>query len=132
MKISAEDRQYILKEASNNEACEEEYEAALAATDEAFMDVVRRNILWCCERDILPPSVLKTLAGDENPDVRYRVAESSLAPSEVLEALAQDKEWGVRFGVAKNQSTPAATLRMLLEDSDPSVRITAKYNPSLT
>ena len=50
--------------------------------------------------------ILKTLAADQDSDVRKAVAQNANTPVDTLQTLAADQQWDVRKAVAQNANTP--------------------------
>ena len=78
----------------------------------------------------LPAGLLERLAGDDDWEVRFRVAGSSSCPPEALARLAGDPDEDIRAEVARNPNTPPGTLLSLAADPSPVVRGTASSHPS--
>jgi len=73
------------------------------------------------------PTVLATLAQNEDRFVRKHTAANQATPGSVLSALARDPHPSVRLSVAANPSTPKVTLRVLAElETDVQVKTTAQ------
>ena len=77
-----------------------------------------------------PVETLKTLATDENSDVRYWVARNPNTSTETLKTLATDVYYVVRCCVAQNPNTSPETLQSLATDEDSDVRRSVAYNPN--
>lgn len=73
------------------------------------------------------PSILTSLADDEDVEVRQMVAERSQS-AEVLTMLSNDPFGYIRGAVARNRSTPPEVLTKLSTDSDPDVRRGVAFN----
>ena len=63
----------------------------------------------------ISPDILKTLAEDDNANVRISVAKNEKTPPEVFQVLATDPEIMVILEVAKNPRTPIEVLKNLLK-----------------
>lgn len=66
--------------------------------------------------------LLRTLADDDEPQVRRGVGRNPNAPPDALRKLAADAEPVVRYYVAGNPNTPPDVLRTLADDDEPSFR----------
>ena len=69
-----------------------------------------------------PGDILRTLATDDDVNVRWRVGGNPSTPVDVLRALATDADEDVRGRVGGNPSTPVAVLRVLATDANRHVR----------
>jgi len=74
-----------------------------------------------------PTEALACLAGDEDGDVRFFVADHTSTPADVLVRLACDDDRFVREVVAFQSSTPMDVLVRLAGDDDGDVRQAAVY-----
>jgi hypothetical protein len=99
----------------------EEYRRAAydIATDEVWMDIVTRYPemrRWVAHNQAIPLHILRVLARDLDPKVRFAVAMSQRTEQEVLGVLAADADSSVRGRVAQNQETPREVLVRLVND----------------
>ncbi len=77
---------------------------------DAVCELIRRSV---ARNVAAPEDVLRILARDVDPKVRYRVGENPRTPVDVLEQLAADTLAYVRSGVSANPATPPALLEHL-------------------
>jgi hypothetical protein len=97
------------------------------APKEVWLEVIERYPeykAWVAHNKTVPLSVLKILAGDPDPDVRFTVAMKRKAGEEILSLLARDSDEAVRSRVVYNPKVTEAVLKILLED--PNAKIAAK------
>ena len=78
----------------------------------------------------LPAEVLARLAGDDDWEVRWRVANHRDAPVGALVRLSGDGDEEIRVAVADHKATPPATLLLLAADEHGSVRGAAAAHPA--
>ncbi len=71
---------------------------------------------WIVHNKTVPLSVLRILAVDPEPRVRFLVATKCKCPPEILEQLARDEDETVRARVAYNDKTPTAVLDLMRQD----------------
>lgn len=83
------------------------------------------------EDPALRSALLRTLAQDESPQVRKRVAASPFADREILEDLAADPSEEVRARVAAHPDTHPVTLYRMLDGGELAVRRAVAGNPSI-
>ena len=77
----------------------------------------------------LPDGLVARLAGDDDWEVRWRVANRSDAPVAALVRLSGDGDEEIRLAVANHALTPPATLLSLAADEHPSVAGAAAAHP---
>ncbi len=77
-----------------------------------------------------PVETLRTLARDEDPDVRKAVAQNLNTPVEILTTLASDGDQYVRAAVAGNPNTPLEMLVVLTKDEHAGARAAVAGNPN--
>lgn len=101
---------------------------ARATHDEApefvWLEVIRRYPdfkEWVVHNKSVPPSILRLLARDPDPRVRFSVAAKNKCSPEILELLATDTDESVRARVARNKKAPAHVLESLRDDPSPLV-----------
>jgi len=107
----------LYEEAANPETSIEELQKL--AKKECFV----RSMVAANPKTAEDYSLLKSLAKDEDEEVRCAVARNQIAFEEVLSCLAEDKEARVRCYVAKNPNTSSKILVKLSEDSDWGVQV---------
>ncbi len=99
------------------------------ATHEVWLAVIRDHPdlrRWVAHNKTLSSELLRILAADVDPAVRWVVAMRRAAPPEVLRALAADPDVSVRGRVATNAKTPEVVLRQMTQDPDETVRAAAQ------
>jgi len=72
---------------------------------------------WVVHNKTVPLSILRILATDSDPKVRFAVAMKRKCEPTILEQLAKDEDETVRVRVAYNQKTPAHVLDKLRTDA---------------
>jgi hypothetical protein len=76
---------------------------------------------WIAHNKTVPLSVLRMLAVDPDPRVRFMVAMKRTCPPEILKQLARDEDETVRARVVYNEKTPTAVLDLMKQDASPLV-----------
>lgn len=61
--------------------------------------------------------VIRALAVDEDPDVRWRISHKRATPPDVQIELAADSSEDVRIGICRNPKVPREALEILAEDA---------------
>jgi hypothetical protein len=61
--------------------------------------------------------VIRALAVDEDPDVRWRISHKRATPPDVQIELASDSSESVRIGICRNPKVPREALEILVEDA---------------
>lgn len=91
------------------------------APEDIWMDVVQNwpeYRFWVAHNKTVPLSVLRHLAHDADPKVRWKVATKRKCDQELFLLLAGDEDETVRARVALNPKTPVEVLRLM--EADPS------------
>jgi hypothetical protein len=73
---------------------------------------------WVAQNKTVPVSILRILAADSDPNVRYVVASKRKLTPDLLTRLSHDADESVRLRVAWNPKCPVEILETLAE-SDP-------------
>lgn len=81
--------------------------------------------MWLLSVESVPLEILKVLAKDVDPHVRYSVAEKRKLDEELFDALSRDPDESVRERIAYNRKTPAAIVDRLTNDNASFVRAAA-------
>ncbi|CAN5915206.1 hypothetical protein BH11VER1_BH11VER1_17840 [soil metagenome] len=100
-----------------------------AAEDEASehvcFDVIARYPdmrKWVAHNKKIPMAVLKKLASDSDPMVRFTVAMKRKLSSELIEQLSKDTDESIRSQIARHPRSPLAVVQKLASDAEPRVR----------
>jgi hypothetical protein len=94
------------------------------APESVWLEVIRNHSdlrEWVAHNKSVPLSVLKILADDPDPQVRFVVAMKRKCDPEILEHLARDEDGHVRLRVVYNAKTPTSILARMSGDSSPLV-----------
>lgn len=101
---------------------DEQRRASFEAADEGvWIEIIERFLelwRWVAHNKTISLDILRTLAVDPNPEVRWAVASKRKLDRELFELLAQDPEPFVRHRIASNQKTPADLLAQRANDAD--------------
>ncbi|MBX3118605.1 MAG: hypothetical protein KF784_06040 [Fimbriimonadaceae bacterium] len=99
------------------------------ASEEVWLDVIHRYPElreWVAHNKTVPISILKILAKDSEPRVRFSVAVKRKLTPDLFCELAADEDEGVRQGIVYNPKVPKAILEQLTNDSVSLIREVAK------
>jgi hypothetical protein len=91
-----------------------------SAPESVWLEVVERypaHKEWVAHNKTVPLTILRILARDPDPRVRFAVAMKRKCDAGILERLARDEDETVRVRVARNQKTPAHILERLRNDT---------------
>jgi hypothetical protein len=94
------------------------------APEDVLLEVIARYLemrSWVAHNKTVPLNILRLLARDPDPQVRWRVAQKCKADLSLLMDLACDPDPSVRQRVAFNRSAPLSVLEMLERDDAPLV-----------
>ncbi len=81
----------------------------------AVCEQIRRDV---AQNSAAPEQILRQLAQDKDPKVRYRIGRNPSTPADLLDLLTSDSSAYVRSGVAANPATPVALLERLAWDTN--------------
>ncbi|HUG90059.1 MAG TPA: hypothetical protein VML55_04445 [Planctomycetaceae bacterium] len=90
-----------------------------SAPESVWLDLIRDHPEfkeWVIHNKTVPLSVLRNLAADPDPRVRFWVATKRKCSPDLFEQLAADSDEMVRARVAWNPGTPADVLDKLRQD----------------
>ncbi|MGR4862908.1 hypothetical protein [Caulobacter sp. LARHSG274] len=94
------------------------------ASLEVWLDVIERFPelkVWVAHNKTAPVEVLRRLAEDADPEVRFAVATKRKLDRPLFELLSQDVDDGVRARIAWNAKTPEDIRQRLAADPSPLV-----------
>jgi hypothetical protein len=80
---------------------------------------------WVAHNKTVPLEILRVLAADSDPSVRYAVAFKRKLDDAMFEALAADGDEEVRQRVAYNPKAPISVLERLAADASAFVSVVA-------
>lgn len=84
--------------------------------------------LWAAHSRNAPEEIVRTLARDEDWQIRSRIAERRGLPRDLFESMAQDPFESVRKAIASNAKSPLEIVERLTRDPVDNVARVAAYN----
>jgi hypothetical protein len=94
------------------------------ATEEVWLEIIgeRPDLARTISHNKnLPLSIIRILATNPDPTIRYFIARKRFLPGDLFEQLSTDQDESVRESVAWNKQTPREVLERLLADESPIV-----------
>ena len=94
------------------------------ATEEVWLEILGQRpdlARTISHNKNLPLSIIRILATNKDPTIRYFIARKRFLPEDLFEQLSRDQDESVRESVAWNMQTPLEILERLLTDESPIV-----------